>query len=69
VRALRPDLILLDEPTGNLDNDGRAKTLALLAQLRDEGRTVVVASHDQEVIALGGLTRLLLEDGTLRVAG
>ena len=69
VRALRPDLILLDEPTSNLDTEGRAQTLALLAQLRDEGRTVLVACHDQEVIALGGLTRLHLEDGTLRVAG
>jgi tungstate transport system ATP-binding protein len=65
VRALRPDLILLDEPTSNLDKDGRAQTLALLAQLRDERRTVIVACHDQEVIDLGGLARLHLEDGRI----
>ncbi len=66
VRALRPELILLDEPTSNLDKEGRAQTLDLLAQLRDERRTVIVACHDQEVIDLDGLTRLHLEDGTLR---
>lgn len=65
VRALRPDLILLDEPTSNLDNEGRAQTLALLAQLRDERRTVVVACHDQDVIALDGLARLHLEHGRI----
>ena len=66
VRALRPDVILLDEVTSNLDQEGRAQTLALLAQLRDEGRTIVVACHDPEVIALGGLTPLHLENGTLQ---
>ena len=65
VRALQPDLMLLDEPTSNLDKEGRAQTLALLEHLRDERRTVVVACHDQEVIDLAGLTRLRLEDGRL----
>jgi len=66
VRALRPDLMLLDEPTSNLDKEGRAQTLALLAQLRDERRTVIVACHDQEVIALSGLARLHLDEGRIQ---
>jgi tungstate transport system ATP-binding protein len=65
VRALRPDLILLDEPTSHLDREGRAQTLDLLAQLRDERRTVIVACHDQDVISLPGVARLRLEDGRL----
>ena len=64
-RALHPDLLLLDEPTSNLDKEGRAQTLALLGQLRDERRTVIVACHDQEVIDLRGVERLRLEDGRL----
>jgi len=64
-RALHPDLLLLDEPTSNLDKEGRAQTIALLGQLRDERRTVIVACHDQEVIALAGTHRLRLEDGRL----
>ena len=64
-RALEPQLLLLDEPTSNLDREGRTQTLALLAQLRDERRTVVVACHDQEVIGLEGFVRLGLEDGRI----
>ena len=64
-RALAPELMLLDEPTSNLDRDGRAQTLALLAQLRDGRRTVIVACHDQEVINLVGYARLRLEDGSV----
>lgn len=64
-RALHPELLLLDEPTANLDRDGRAQTLALLAQLREERRTVVVACHDQGVIRLPGFQRLHLENGRL----
>ncbi|MGH8736314.1 MAG: ATP-binding cassette domain-containing protein [Burkholderiales bacterium] len=64
-RALEPELLLLDEPTSNLDREGRAQTLALLAQLRDEKRTVIVACHDQEIIALRGFARLRLEDGRI----
>jgi len=64
-RALHPDLLLLDEPTSNLDKEGRAQTLALLAQLRDERRTVVVACHDREIIELEGVAPLRLEDGRL----
>ncbi|MGA8005093.1 MAG: ABC transporter ATP-binding protein, partial [Burkholderiales bacterium] len=64
-RALEPEVFLLDEPTSNLDRDGRAQTLALLGQLRDERRTVIVACHDQEIIALPGFTRLRLEGGRI----
>ena len=64
-RALHPDLLLLDEPTSNLDKAGRAQTIALLGQLRDERRTVIVACHDQEVIDLDGVRRLRLEEGRL----
>jgi tungstate transport system ATP-binding protein len=66
VRALRPDLMLLDEPTSNLDREGRTQTLALLAQLQDERRTVIVACHDQELISLEGVVRLWLEEGVIR---
>lgn len=66
VRALQPDLILLDEPTSNLDKEGRAQTLALLAQLRDERRTVIVACHDQEIISLAGIGRFHLDDGRMQ---
>ena len=67
-RALRPELLLLDEPTSNLDKEGRAQTLALLAHLRDERCTVIVACHDEELIALPGTTRLRLDDGQMKAS-
>ena len=62
-RALDPALLLFDEPTSNLDRVGRAQTLALLGQLREERRTVIVACHDREVMGLDGFARLRLDDG------
>jgi tungstate transport system ATP-binding protein len=64
-RALDPELLLLDEPTSNLDREGRVQTLALLVQLIEERRTVIVACHDQEIIDLPGVWRLHLQDGKL----
>ena len=44
-----PDLILADEPTGNLDSASAAGVLALLADLQRAGRTLVIITHESEV--------------------
>lgn len=50
--ANEPDLILADEPTGNLDRDSSAGVLALLDRLqRERGLTVVVVTHSPDVAA------------------
>lgn len=46
-----PDLILCDEPTGALDSQSAAGFLTLLTELHDAGRTVVLISHEPEVVA------------------
>ncbi len=50
-RALvtEPDLILADEPTGNLDSVSSTEIMALLTGLHSEGRTVVLITHDSDV--------------------
>jgi putative ABC transport system ATP-binding protein len=50
-RALvtEPDLILADEPTGNLDSRSAADVLKLMDELHESGRTLVLITHDNEV--------------------
>jgi putative ABC transport system ATP-binding protein len=50
-RALvgEPDLLLADEPTGNLDSASTLDVLGLLGELHDQGRTVVLITHEAEV--------------------
>jgi putative ABC transport system ATP-binding protein len=59
-----PDVVLADEPTGNLDSAAAEDVLALLAELHDSGRTVLVITHEPEVAARAGRT-LRIRDGQL----
>ncbi len=65
VLAADPPLILADEPTGNLDAAAGADILAILRQLRQQNRTIVMITHDPSIAA--SLPRQLrMEDGMLR---
>lgn len=64
-RVLEPKLLLLDEPTANLDGAAREQVLALIPQLVREGTCVVMACHDRDLIGLPGVERLKLRDGKL----
>jgi putative ABC transport system ATP-binding protein len=44
-----PDLILADEPTGNLDSTATAEVLALFDELHTSGRTIVLITHENDV--------------------
>jgi len=45
----RPDLVLLDEPTRGMDSFARAALIQVVAQLRDAGSAIVLATHDSEL--------------------
>jgi putative ABC transport system ATP-binding protein len=44
-----PGIILADEPTGSLDEDNRDYVMRILQDLNEEGKTIVVVSHDPQV--------------------
>lgn len=66
-RVLEPELLLLDEPTANLDGAAREQVIALIPTLVAEGRTVVMACHDRDLIGTAGVRRMKLRDGHLEL--
>jgi cell division transport system ATP-binding protein len=61
----RPELVIADEPTGNLDSRQARRLLALLKEMNRLGTTVVVASHDEELVARFPAPALFLREGRL----
>jgi putative ABC transport system ATP-binding protein len=59
-----PGIILADEPTGNLDKTNSQKITQVMKLLKTEGKTVIVATHDPELMQLADRT-MYLEDGRL----
>lgn len=47
----QPDILMLDEPMNGLDNGGVAEMRGLFLQLKKEGKTIIIASHNHEDIA------------------
>ena len=58
-----PSLVLADEPTGNLDPDLSLEIMNLLREVNAGGTTVLVATHDRELIRLVGRRTVTLEQG------
>ena len=59
-----PRFILADEPTGNLDSSTTEEILELLARLNDEGRTIIMVTHEPDV-AEHTRRKVVLRDGKL----
>ena len=57
--AVQPDLILADEPTGNLDQDSSREILALFQEINQQGCTLVLVTHDPEIAQQARSTRYL----------
>ena len=60
-----PQLVLADEPTGNLDPDLSLEIMNLFREINARGTTVIVATHDRELIRRVGHRSITLEQGRL----
>ena len=61
----KPKVILADEPTGNLDPATSKKVMKLLKDINDEGTTVLIATHDYEIISKFPSKTIRIEKGKL----
>ena len=61
---MKPALLLADEPTGALDSVSGRQVMELLGQLNDEGTTILMITHEQEVADFAGRQMVIL-DGRL----
>jgi cell division transport system ATP-binding protein len=61
----KPDLLIADEPTGNLDPDLSLEIMRLFERFHDVGVTVLIASHDLHLIRQLGHRQIELDDGRL----
>jgi len=63
-----PQIILADEPTGNLDSTTEAEIIAVLRTLNEEGRTIIMVTHENE-IARQAKRQIYMKDGLIAGAG
>ncbi|MBU1487271.1 ABC transporter ATP-binding protein [bacterium] len=64
-----PQILLADEPAGNLDTATGKQILELLAQLNRQGKTIIMVTHEADIAAYAG-QRLLMKDGLVeRIEG
>jgi len=67
-RALlnNPDIILADEPTGNLDPETSVSLLSVLKEINLEGKTILMATHDYPIIQKFPARKIICEAGGIR---
>ncbi|PPG52497.1 MULTISPECIES: ABC transporter ATP-binding protein [unclassified Rathayibacter] len=67
--ARRPSIVFADEPTGALDSHSSQIVLSTLRSMADEGRMVVMVTHDLEAAALADTVVVMHDGGTVRTTG
>ncbi|MGZ7446097.1 ABC transporter ATP-binding protein [Paenibacillus sp. TH7-28] len=67
--AVRPAVMLLDEPTANLDLATREELLSTLAELEQHVRTVIIATHDMQLVSRWATRVIVMHDGAVLADG
>lgn len=67
--ALKPEVLLLDEPTTDLDPRGRSEVFALVRELKRAGQTMVIVEHESDELAKVADYLILLNEGRIVLEG
>lgn len=67
--AMKPEIMILDEPTAGLDPDGVEKVLNIMNQLNKEGMTLIISSHDIDMISKYADKIFILYNGEIIESG
>ncbi len=65
VLALRPDILVLDEPIAGLDPKGRNEFMAFVRSLREQGMTIIMISHNMDGLAEEATRILVMKNGEI----
>mgnify|MGYP002853931416 CR=1 FL=1 len=69
ILALNPDIIVLDEPTAGLDPHGTEVIMTLLQKINEEGKTVILVTHDMNIVMRYARSTLVLHQSNLLFSG
>ena len=65
ILAMKPKIMVLDEPTSGLDPKGASQILRLLYQLNKEGMTIVISTHDVDLVPLYASRVYIISEGKI----
>ncbi len=65
ILAMHPDIMVLDEPTSGLDPKGASQILKLLYHLNQEGMTIIISTHDVDLVPLYAEEIFIISDGEI----
>lgn len=69
ILAMNPEIMVLDEPTSGLDPKGASSILQLLYDLNEEGMTIIISTHDVDLVPVYSKKVFVLSKGTIIKSG
>lgn len=69
ILAMEPEILALDEPTAGLDPVGREMIISLLKKLHNEGKTIIIVTHDMSIVLEMCNNVIVLNNGQLKYCG
>ena len=69
ILAINPDILVLDEPTAGLDAKGASDVMSLVENMHKQGKTIIIVTHDMDLVMRYCDTVYVLKDGKLAFQG